>query len=97
MGKSLIGKLKALENYLQDKDFKIHKLLSETEELIVISQKGEKNSYSFYIPDFKDLDTSTPQVTLVPIPNIFDYLEEKNVIMEPMNDQEEPEYYGRGR
>jgi len=90
---NLERKLKAK---LSDENTKIHRLASETEELLVISKRGENNSYGFYKPQINELDNNVEEITLTPIENIFDYLEEKKVIMEMISkDAEMEENYGR--
>lgn len=93
-----------LRNVLPKENTKIHKLASETDEVLVVSKKAENNSYSFYTPEVNNLDSNNPsnnpKVILIPIDNIFDFLEDNNIIMELTKEEEEEEEempYGKNR
>ncbi len=87
-----------LRTSLQDENTKIHRLASETNEILVVSKKGENNSYSFYEPQLQAENIEESKVDLIPIDNIFDYLENNNVVMElPEQASETKDTYGRGR
>lgn len=89
---------KNLKDAFPKEDIKIHKLASETTELLVVSKKAENNSYGFYTPEISNPNSDNPEVTLAPIDNIFDFLEENKIVMEITKDEEEEEMlYGKNR
>lgn len=94
-------KIKILESILRkniqgDKNTKIHRLVSEKDNILIVSRRGQNNSYSFYTPQFTESTEMTPKIVLVPIKNIFDFLEDNQVISE-LSETENEETHAHGR
>lgn len=84
-----------LKETLDQETSKIHKLMTDKSTILIVSQKGKNNSYSFFEPSISLKDTKKPVVTLNPIVDIFDYLEEKKVNMNITTNSESEGLYAR--
>lgn len=99
MDKSINNNITDIERIIKttadQEKVKIHKLKTKTDEILVVSQKEKNDSYCFFEPSISSQEGKVPAITLKPIEDIFDYLEEKEVNMNITENNESEEFYAR--
>lgn len=91
---SLIDMELILKTTLNREMYKVHKLKSNSKEIIVVSQKGKNESYNFFEPSIEQGEKRNA-IKLKSIEDIFDYLEERNVDMNVKLNKESEGLYAR--